>query len=261
MDLFKYTKLSWQSVAGSFILSLGLTSSSAYSYSLKSGHFKSSVNYKGQNLKVSWGAYQPSKKNSGMLVYFHGDGGGGGYLNSLKSLKKVADDYGLHAVAVKAPVSHSWQGPIDTNNQKHPYPNAQAFDEFLFDYISRYSVDRNKVFFSGVSGGAMYISGHYIPKYGRNIKGGMILLCGGATSAEYIDQKNAAFYNSKGFSKGFSVYQYISKDDHLFMYAEDAKKDYSALGHPYKTVWPASGGHCGFPIFKTMKEGLSWMIK
>jgi predicted esterase len=248
--------------AGNFLFftAIFLIASTAYSvsYKEKRGTYKTGIKYKGKNLSIKWAALQPkTSSKKGVLFYFHGDGGSG--LNALNSLKGVVSKHDFHVVAVNTPYSSSWQGPINKRNPKHPYPNAQAFDMFLFKYLDTYKVDRNKVYFSGVSGGSMFISGHYIPKYGRNIKGGMILLCGGATSAEYLEANKAAFYTSAGFSKGFKIYHHISRDDHLFEYAEEARRDYSSLGHPYKAEWPLSGGHCGFPIFKTMKKGLDWM--
>ena len=225
----------------------------------KSGSYNTGVKYKGKTLKVEWAAAQPNTKSKkGAFIYFHGDGGGSGYSNAPNRFKSLQKKYGFHIIGVRAPVSHSWQGPINMNNPSDPYPNAQAFDKFLFHYISKYNVDPNKIYFAGVSGGAMFISGHYVPTYGRGIKGGMLLLCGGATSAEYSNGK-AAFRTSANFSRNFKVYQHITKDDHLFQYAKAAKHDYSALGHPYKTIWPPKGGHCGFSINGAVNDGLKWM--
>ena len=240
-------------------LIIGMTNKVAYSanYLKKDGLFDTGLVFKGKKLAIKWGAKQPTKSSKrGALFYFHGDGGNG--QGALGSLSDIVFKYGYHAVAIKTPFSNSWQGPIDSSNDSNPYPNAQAFNKFLLHYIQKYNVDRNKIYFSGVSGGAMFLGGHFIPMYGRNFKGGMILLCGGATSARYNDGK-AVFFNPPEFAKNFKIFHHISKKDYLFEYAEEGRRDYSRNGHLYNADWTESPGHCGFPIFKVLKKGLEWM--
>lgn len=221
--------------------------------------FKSTVKYNNKIMEVEYTTvYKTDSRSRGALFHFHGDGGRDSYQSSIGSLKNLVDKYDINVVAVKAPYSFSWQREFDGNQEVHTFPKAHAFDQFRQFYTKKFNIDPNKTYLSGISGGANFLGGNYIPIYGKNFKGGMILLCGGATSATYRDN-SALFRTMPDFRKSFKVYQYIGTGDHLFTYAQALKKDYTALGHPVNMVWPKLNGHCTFPVFEKLEEGLKWV--
>lgn len=245
-----------------FLIFGGLNSNLAIKAIAKevSGTFPTDVLLDGKKISLNYvGNLYRGGTPQAILFHFHGDGGRKGYKGALDPLKKLSSKYKTHVFAVQAP-SFSWQKGFDGMGGKHVYPKAQAFNFFKDYVVEKHHAKNAKLIFSGISGGANYVGGHFIPIYGKGFQGGMILLCGGATTAMFGANGQAIFHTTPAFAKGFRVYQYIVTGDHLFQYANAMKRDYSALGAKVNAIWPKGNGHCAFPIYKKLEEGLDWIL-
>jgi hypothetical protein len=114
------------------------------------------------------------KDYKNVLVFVHGDGGARSYDDFLPELKKALAPHGFGALVVQAPDGHAvWH--------KRGDQNAFWLDELLTKFVVKpFKGSDLKIYFAGVSGGAVFISGQFVPLMGQNYQGGAILLCGGA---------------------------------------------------------------------------------
>jgi hypothetical protein len=118
-------------------------------------------------------------KAYGLHIHLHGDGGGG-YRDFPN--RETRDE--LIGVAVRAPN----QG--QTWGRQSGVQHARFLNELIQnDVIKKYNVDLNRIYFSGVSGGAYFLSGHFIPSFGAQYQSGAFLMCGGmAPQVDFVNR-------------------------------------------------------------------------
>jgi len=109
------------------------------------------------------------QKVYGLHIHLHGDGGGGYQDFPNKDLR-----YDLVGVTVKAP---------NTNLQ---WGRAQGRAHALYmndliqkELVKKYNVNLDKIYFSGVSGGAYFLMGSFLPEFGQIYNSAAFVMCGG----------------------------------------------------------------------------------
>ncbi|SMF19051.1 hypothetical protein [Pseudobacteriovorax antillogorgiicola] len=192
------------------------------------------------NLTSSYKIMAPddvATKVYGLHVHFHGDGGGG-----YRDFPNQATRYGLIGVTVRAP------------NQNLQWGRAQgvAHAQFSQDLIQneilkKYNIDLDKIYFSGVSGGAYFLSGSFLPAYGSQYKSGAFLMCGG--EAPRTDIQNPEVF------KDFRIHWQVTAGERadITNSVQQSVAAYKAVhdqvqGDPTKQTieTTGAGGHCEF---------------
>lgn len=132
-----------------------------------------------------WGAGLPGN-NAGLVVHFHGDGAYE-HLNPTdnycfagnRGIRAVAKAKGYVVVSAKAPDTTGtvtwWEGGVN---------NADYFAELLTYLCNEYNIDFSKIWLSGYSGGAQFITQLFLPKYSSRFSGGGALILGGGGTPE-----------------------------------------------------------------------------
>ena len=118
------------------------------------------------------------EKIYGLHIHFHGDGGGG-----YRDFPNQETRYGLIGVTVKAPNQNLQWGRAEGEAHAN-YAQELIQNEIL----KKYNIDLDKVYFSGVSGGAYFLSGSFLPEFASQYKSGAFFMCGG--EAPRVDIKN-----------------------------------------------------------------------
>lgn len=118
-------------------------------------------------------------KAYGLHIHLHGDGGGG-----YRDFPNQETRYGLMGVTVKAPNQTLQWG------RQEGEVHAVFLNELIKDLTKKYNIDQDKIYFSGVSGGAYFLSGNFIPTFGHLYKSGAFLMCGGeAPRTEFVKKE------------------------------------------------------------------------
>ncbi len=108
------------------------------------------------------------QKVYGLHVHLHGDGGGGYRDFPNKDLR-----YDLIGVTVKAPNTNLQWGRVQ--GRAHAlYVNELIQKELL----KKYNVNLDRIYFSGVSGGAYFLMGSFLPEFGQNYNSAAFIMCG-----------------------------------------------------------------------------------
>ncbi|TLD07504.1 hypothetical protein PgNI_10562 [Pyricularia grisea] len=141
---------------------------------------------------VQGGAQQAGAEgNLGLNVLLHGDGG-----QSFFDFPNQAVQGNLMGVAVLAPsVNLLWgnrKGQPAGNSRPDGVADAQAVNDLILDVLPQMvAFNKSNVFFTGVSGGSLTLSGFFMPAHLTNFKGnGVLLDCGALPPA--VDFKDAA---------------------------------------------------------------------
>lgn len=110
-------------------------------------------------------------KSYGLHIHLHGDGGGGYRDFPNKELRKD-----LIGVTVKAPNRNLQWG------RREGEPHAQYVQDLIQnELLKKYNIQLRRIYFSGVSGGAYFLTGSFIPQFGHHYNSGAFILCGGET--------------------------------------------------------------------------------
>ncbi|HYX39085.1 MAG TPA: hypothetical protein VE954_38770, partial [Oligoflexus sp.] len=109
------------------------------------------------------------QKVYGLHIHLHGDGGGGYRDFPNKELR-----YDLIGVTVKAPNTNLQWGRV-AGRAHALYVNELIQKEL----VKKYNVNLDKIYFSGVSGGAYFLMGSFIPEFGQNYNSAAMVMCGG----------------------------------------------------------------------------------
>jgi hypothetical protein len=109
------------------------------------------------------------QKVYGLHVHLHGDGGGG-----YRDFPNKETRYDLIGVTVKAPNTNLQWGRT-VGRQHALYVNELIQKEVL----KKYNINLDKIYFSGVSGGAYFLMGSFIPEFGANYNSAAMIMCGG----------------------------------------------------------------------------------
>jgi hypothetical protein len=191
---------------------------------------------------------QPVSK-SGVLVYFHGSGSTANYAAKFSDLSDIARQFDLTPVALQAPDGAITWAEKDAPSGRIPYAHALLKAEVFGKFPN---LDANKSIFVGISAGATFISGDFLPSYINEYGGGAVLLCGGS-SPIYQNQLRGKF-------KNFKMFVAIHPTDFLFSQTVDGVDFWRSFGLTIKSIQPPGKGHCGFDIDKAMKDGISFIL-
>lgn len=216
--------------------------------------------YQGKPLQSSYWISSPQSSADGLLFYFHGDGGSQGVRTQLGRLISVAQKNNLVLAGAATPIGNSWYGVIEPKTPKDPFPTAQFFDELIQSIFQRHRINRDRVYLTGISGGAVFITGRYLPVYGRDYKGGAVLLCGGSPSDTY-EQGFEIYRNPKEFMAYFPLYFYAMKGDYLYQQILEGVASYRAAGFSVSSEFPSGGSHCGFSQEEQLGRGLETLTR
>jgi hypothetical protein len=108
------------------------------------------------------------QKVYGLHIHLHGDGGGG-----YRDFPNKEARFDLIGVTVKAPNTNLQWGRAQ--GRAHAlYVNELIQNEL----IKKYNVNLDKIYFSGVSGGAYFLMGSFLPEFGQNYNSAALILCG-----------------------------------------------------------------------------------
>lgn len=118
----------------------------------------------------------------GLNVLLHGDGG-----DSFADFPNANVQNGLMGVVVLAPNDKLLWGGQSTRTVQRPdgVAHATAVDALIRDELSKVAnFDMANVWFSGVSGGSLLLSGFFMPMFMSRYKTGVMLMCGGLSPPE-----------------------------------------------------------------------------
>jgi predicted esterase len=159
----------------------------------------------GESVQIVEGIVQPSANSSlslqyrvaipanngtatqGVNVLLHGDGGSSFFAFPNAQLR---DD--LIGVALLAPNAEMRWGGSDDVRSSGP-EHVQLVRDFIVSTLPQMvTFDRSKVFFTGVSGGALTLTSAMLPIFGDEFPSGMLLLCGGIPPQQAIPEGKLA---------------------------------------------------------------------
>lgn len=170
----------------------------------------------------------------GVSIHLHGDGGGD-YDWLYEPNVRIAKKHDLIGIVVLAP-----------NGEKRWYNEGEANAIFLNELIDKeilgkYNLDRNRVYFSGVSGGSQFLTGQFIPKFGAKYNSGALLLCGGP------ENWLGSISSSKEFISKFKMFWYSGTGDFLYDQILSGISYYKNLGIQVDSEMIQGAEHCDFP--------------
>jgi hypothetical protein len=186
---------------------------------------------------------------AGLNVLLHGDGG-----TSFFDFPNQAVQNNLMGVVVLAPNKEMFWGGGSGLNRTDGVAHSAAVNSLIQNQLSKdVAFDSTNVFFTGVSGGSLMLSGFFVPAFGAQYKTGVVLNCGALTpQVTVVDSNTLAtsmkihFQSTKdelaslqaAIPEAVSAYETIAKTAGL----SDAQ--IGALQTVDNT--PTGGGHCGF---------------
>lgn len=191
-----------------------------------------------------------TKGGLGLNVLLHGDGG-----QSFFEMPNQGVNNNLAGVAVLAPDENLHWGGGSGLNRTDGVAHAQAVNDLVFQVLPKYmAFNSSNVFFTGISGGSLLLSGYFIPAHIGNYAGnGVLLGCGGMEPRVEIteDSRNALattrihYQSTQREQKGLQesipaamkAYEKVAKDKG--MEKEAINKLQTANNKP-------NGGHCAF---------------
>lgn len=124
----------------------------------------------------------------GLNVLLHGDGG-----QSFFDFPNQAVQGGLAGVVVLAPDPNLFWGGGSGLDRTDGVAHAQAVNDLILNVLpDLFAFDPNNVFFTGVSGGALLLSGFFVPAHMTNFSGtGVLLNCGALEpQVAFVDADN-----------------------------------------------------------------------
>ncbi|KAK9419454.1 putative Cyclin-like f-box protein [Seiridium unicorne] len=130
----------------------------------------------------------------GLNVLLHGDGG-----QSFFDFPNQAVQANLAGVAVLAPDPNLFWGGGSGLERTDGVAHAQAVNDLVQNVLPQVmAFNASNVFFTGVSGGSLMLSGFFVPAHMTNFQGnGVLLNCGGlAPQVDFVDA-NAVVANTK----------------------------------------------------------------
>ncbi|APR82864.1 Hypothetical protein A7982_08213 [Minicystis rosea] len=183
-----------------------------------------------------------------LALYIHGDGAGAYNSGSVfKSLIQWADDHHALVAAVLAPNGCAWWQPpahdcnSSTQERDLQHQNAVALDAAIKGLRAAYDISNSPVFYYGSSGGSIFLTASFLPRYGAQYPGAFAINCGGEKP---WDGQLSWDPSQTGGTQLFFTYgdaDYLAQDSHdTFLY-------YQSLGFPvYETVLTPNIQHCAF---------------
>lgn len=191
-----------------------------------------------------------------LALYAHGDGAGAHRSNSAaKVLLPWVDAHHAVFVSARAPNECSWwrepsyttctiDDPQAAAHRDKNQENAVALEAAITAVRGAYDIRNDVVFYYGSSGGSMFLSGSFWPKYGNRYPGALALLCGGEKpwSPFEWDTKNTV---ERGSTKMF--FHYGDKDIALIPDLHTTPSTFTELGFNVVDHFVANQSeHCKF---------------
>lgn len=193
-------------------------------------------------------AQPKSPGTNGLNVLLHGDGG-----QSFTDFPNQAVQENLMGVVVLAPNDKRFWGGGSGLQRTDGEAHAAAVNSLIQDQLPQdVAFDPTKVFFTGVSGGSLLLSGFFVPAYGDTYKTGVLLNCGGLTpqvpvvnGPDMIANMKIHFQSTKKeltllqpeLPRAISAYEKI---------ATDAGLSPDQIGKLQTVDNTPNGGHCEF---------------
>ncbi|KAI0995403.1 hypothetical protein K3495_g12776 [Podosphaera aphanis] len=186
---------------------------------------------------------------AGLNVLLHGDGG-----QSFLDFPNQAVQDNLMGVVVLAPNKNRFWGGGSGLQRTDGVAHASAVNTLIQKQLAQdVAFDPSKVFFTGVSGGSLLLSGFFVPAFGATYKTGVLLNCGALTpqvdfvdGAEMISKMKIHFQSTQDelaslqpeLPKAINAYESLATKAGL------SPDQIGALQTVDNT--PNGGGHCGF---------------
>lgn len=184
----------------------------------------------------------------GLNVLLHGDGG-----QSFQDFPNQAVQDNLIGVAVLAPNKRRIWGGGSGLDRTDGVAHAAAVNTLIQKYLPQDLLfNSSRVFFTGVSGGSLLLSGFFIPAYGVEYKTGVVLNCGGLTpqvpivkGAEMVSNMKIHFQSTQNeladlrpeLPRAISAYESL---------ASRAGLSNAQIGRLQTVDNTPNGGHCAF---------------
>jgi poly(3-hydroxybutyrate) depolymerase len=191
-----------------------------------------------------------TSKVYGLHVHLHGDGGGGyrDYPN-----RETRND--LIGVTVLSPNrGQSWNGAAGPQHARYLNELIQN------DLIKKYNINLDRIYFSGVSGGAYFLSGYFIPTFGAQYNSGAFLMCGGMAPQQQ-------FANPE-FLKTFRIHWETTNGERQDILAnvrqsiagyQNQLRQVGGSAEIQTSTFEGAGGHCIFDG-RTYTSGIQFMM-
>ncbi len=199
-------------------------------------------------------------KPVGLLVQLHGDGAyefGRPSAGKLLSMAAIAKERNMILVSVKSPDragSVTWWEDAGVN-----VPFLQALLDT--EVYGKYNVEKNKVWLSGYSGGAEFISLYYVKRQHHTFCGGGALISGGGS----VTQASPAVPFTSGFKGNFRMHFYTGQDDGVgspinwngYTAAQSGATQWRDRGFSVTTDFPAGIDHYELDEPRVLREQLA----
>jgi hypothetical protein len=187
-------------------------------------------------------------------IYLHGDGAAAYTSNSaVKRMLTLADQTHMLLIAVLAPNKCAWWQKPDkvfaadcTSTTEDPDTtgaNAQALANVLEAVRKAYDIRNDPYLYYGASGGSIFVTGEFYPRFGNKYPGAMAMNCGGATpnQSDYTwDVNNTSL---RGSTKWYFTY---GDKDFLADASHQSFAYFQGLGFPVDEKIIAGADHCAF---------------
>ena len=200
----------------------------------------------------------PLPKNTRLLVYFHGAGGGPHYTSQLNELTRAANVYKMALLMIQAPNGTlSWAEPGPGSALRHvDYVNSLLEEKV---YSVHKELSRQRTVFVGWSAGSTFISGDFLPSQVNKFQGGAVLLCGGGPPVLPTLPENSLPILPPTKS-GFKIFYYILGGDFLARQTMEGVVYWRNRGLTVSGEHPRGAGHCAFDLDKTLEQGLRYVL-
>ncbi|KAG9245218.1 hypothetical protein BJ878DRAFT_419669 [Calycina marina] len=190
-----------------------------------------------------------STGTNGLNVLLHGDGG-----QSFIDFPNQAVQDNLMGVVVLAPNSDRFWGGGSGLDRTDGVAHSSAVNSLIQQQLAQdVAFDPTKVFFTGVSGGSIMLSGFFLPAFGATYQTGVVLACGALEPQVTVVDANTLV-------KSMKIHFQTTSDELALLHtaipaavtayeklATDAGMSDADIG-AVQTVdsTPDQGGHCGF---------------
>ena len=194
---------------------------------------------------------------AGVLVFFHGSGGGSAYAAQMELLARAAQAFNLAVVALEAPDrALSWAADLPRIGALHTEYVRDLLATTVFGPHPSWS--RERTVFVGYSAGSTFLAGDFLPDAVEHFRGGALLLCGGGMPLNSTKENTAPL--SADVRQHFKMYYVIQTGDFLFNQATAGFNLWKSRGMKVAGESPAGGSHCGFDLGKALRDGLRYVF-
>lgn len=185
-----------------------------------------------------------------LAIYIHGDGARAYESNgAMKAMLGWADAHAARVLAVRAPNGCAWwQAPTHDCATEVEEPdvdgsNAEALAAVLAAVRAGFDIASSPVFYYGSSGGSIFLTKTFYPRYGNVYPGAFAINCGGEVPDPAAYTWDVEDLAARGPSKFWFTYgdrDFLAADEHA------TAQYFAALGLPtVETVLPDTE-HCAF---------------